>query len=303
MDNLKANIRMEFKKEFTELIKKENDKKYISYLEGIEDTRLSKKMIELVRGNNLSERTVKWNDFEVKLTEIKELHSLCNPYYIGYGNPNSEILFLGKEKAFNINNNPDLFLHESINNNKQWEYIIENANVNDLKFSPLYPQQYFENKFPDYKIKKNHTWGMYCELVYAITAKSDITTSSKILENNFFHHCFTTEVNHIPSKYSSHIKSSALRHELLQHAFYKSFKYVIIGAIGSISPPQIKNIFDIDTEGKEIEISKKDSKRKRVIEVFKTDSQKIILCNQLSGAACWTSDEKLKLIAEIKNNN
>jgi hypothetical protein len=303
MDNLKANIRMEFKKEFTELIKKEYDKKYISYLEGIEEKRLSKKMIELVQGNNLSERTVKWNDFEVKLTEIKDLHSLCNPYYIGYGNPNSEILFLGKEKAFNINNNPDLFLHESINNNKQWEYLLENRDANDLKFSPLYPQQYFENKIPDYKIKKNHTWGMYCELVNAITAKSEIATSSEILENNFFHHCFTTEVNHIPSKYSSHIKSSALRHELLQHAFYKSFKYVIIGAIGSIDLTQIKNIFDTDTISEKIKISEKDSKRKKIIEVFKTDSQKIILCNQLSGAACWTSDEKLKLIAEIKNNN
>ena len=294
---------MEFKKEFTELIKIEYDIKYISYLEGLKEKQLSKKMIELVRGNNLSERTIKWNDFEVKLTEIKDLHLLCNPYYIGYGNPNSEILFLGKEKAFNINNNPDLFLHESINNNKQWEYLIKNPHVNDLKFSPLYPQLYFENKNPDYKIKKNHTWGMYCELIKAITAKSDITTSSKILENNFFHHCFTTEVNHIPSKYSSHIKSSALRHELLQHAFYKSFKYVIIGAIGSIDPTQIKNIFDIDTEGKEIKISEEFGKRKRVITVFKTDSQKIILCNQLSGAAGWTTNAIKNLIAEIKSNN
>ena len=294
---------MEFKKEFTALIKKEYDKKYISYLEGLKEKQFSKKMTELIQGNNLTERAVKWNDFEVKLTEIKDLHLLCNPYYIGYGNPNSEILFLGKEKAFNINNNPDLFLHESINNNKQWEYLIKNPHVNDLKFSPLYPQLYFENKNPDYKIKKNHTWGMYCELIKAITAKSDITTSSKILENNFFHHCFTTEVNHIPSKYSSHIKSSALRHELLQHAFYKSFKYVIIGAIGSISPPQIKSIFDIETESEKIQISKEGSKRVRFIEVFKNESQKIILCNQLSGAAGWTTEEKSKLINEIKSNN
>jgi len=71
---------MEFKKEFTELIKIEYDIKYISYLEGLKEKQLSKKMIELVRGNNLSERTIKWNDFEVKLTEIKKLRSLCNPY-------------------------------------------------------------------------------------------------------------------------------------------------------------------------------------------------------------------------------
>lgn len=295
-------MKQELKKEFTELIKKDYDKKYISYLQGIKDKGLSKKMIELVQGKDLSERAVHWNDFEVKLNEIKDLHFLCNPYYIGYGNPNSEILFLGKEKAFNITNSPDLFLHESINNNKQWEYLIENYNVDDLEFSPLFPQKYFERKIPNYKIKKRHTWGMYCELVKAITDKSEITSSSEILENNFFHHCFTTEVNHIPSKYSLHLRFVDGRKELLQHAFYKSFKYVIIGAIGSINLNQIKSIFDINTESEKISISKEGDKRKRFIEVIKNDSQKIILCNQLSGAAGWTSDEISKLIAEVKNN-
>ncbi|MBX9886555.1 MAG: hypothetical protein K2Y30_01310 [Flavobacteriaceae bacterium] len=290
-------------KEFIKLISNNYDDKYLEYLKELKEKSVAKKMIEILKEDDLTKRLNKWNDFEVKLTEVKDLNILCNPYYIGYGNPNSEILFLGKEKAFSITNNPDLFFHESINNNKQWEYLIENRDLNDLKFSPLYPQQYFERIIPHYKIKKNHTWGVYCELVNAITTKSDITTSSEILENNFFHHCFTTEVNHIPSKYSSHIKSSALRHELLQDAFFKSFKYVIIGAIGSIDPTQIKSIFDIYNESEVIEISEKDSKRKRFIEVFKTDSQKIILCNQLSGAACWTSDEKSKLIAEIKSTN
>ena len=290
-------------KEFIKLISNNYDDKYIEYLKELKEKPIAKKMVELLKEYDLNKRLNKWNVFEVKLTEIKDLHLLCNPYYIGYGNPNSEILFLGKEKAFNINNNPDLFLHESINNNKQWEYLIKNPHVNDLKFSPLYPQLYFENKNPDYKIKKNHTWGMYCELIKAITAKSDITTSSKILENNFFNHCFTTEVNHIPSKYSSHTQSIKVRKELLQHAFYKSFKYVIIGAIGSIDVTQIKSIFDIETESEKIQISKEGSKRVRFIEVFKNESQKIILCNQLSGAAGWTTEEKSKLINEIKSNN
>ena len=60
---------MEFKKEFTALIKKEYDKKYISYLEGLKEKQLSKKMTELIQGNNLTERAVKWNDFKVKLNK------------------------------------------------------------------------------------------------------------------------------------------------------------------------------------------------------------------------------------------
>lgn len=287
-------------KEFIELISNNYDDKYIEYLKELKEKPIAKKMIEILKEDNLNKRLNKWNDFEVKLNEIKDLHALSNPYYIGYGNPNSEILFIGKEKAFSITNNPELFLHESINNNKQWENVIKNSNNYDLQFNPLFPQKYFESKISNYKIKKRHTWGMYCELVKAITEKSEITSSSEIIENNFFNHCFTTEVNHIPSKYSLHTPSIKVREELLQHVFYKSFKYVIIGAIGSINLSQIKSIFDVDTNFEEIQISKKDGKRKRFIQVLKNDSQKIILCNQLSGAAGWTSEEISMLIAEIK---
>ncbi|HEX8576103.1 MAG TPA: hypothetical protein VF677_07385, partial [Flavobacterium sp.] len=250
---------------------------------------------------DLSKRLLKWNDFEIKLREIKDLHLLCNPFYIGYGNPNSEILFLGKEKAFSIMNNPDLFLHESINNNKQWEYLIKGCNIDKLEFNPLFPQKYFEDRNSNYKIKKRHTWGMYSELVKAIInpeIKSGFREGG--LENNFFRYCFATEVNHIPSKYSVHLQSIDDRKELLQHAFYKTFKYVIVGAIGSINITQIKTIFGITTESKQIQISKEGDKRKRFIEVIKNDSQKIILCNQLSGAAGWTSSEILSLIDKIK---
>jgi hypothetical protein len=244
----------ELKNEFVELIKNYGEKKYSFHLENIPEKGLSAKMIELLDVKDLSERIKKWNDFEVKLSEIKSLHLLCNPYYIGYGNPNSEILFLGKEKAFNITNSPNLFLHESINNNKQWECLIENKN-SDLEFNPLFPQKYFENIFgKEFKIKHSHTWGMYNKLVKGITENLDVTTELKVLENNFFNHCFTTEVNHIPSKYSSNLKSIDPRKELLQHAFYKSFKYVIIGAIGAIDQIQIKEIFG-DLRTKEVQLN------------------------------------------------
>lgn len=290
-------MKNELKKSFLELIENKYEEKYINDLKALGENDLAKKMIELLKEKDLDKRLKKWSDFEVKLSEIKNLHILCNPYYIGYGNPNSEILFLGKEKAFDITNSPDLLLHESINNNKQWEYLIEGGNSADLIFNPLFPHKFFGDKF---KIKHIHTWGMYHNLVKEITEKQDVTTELKVLENNFFNHCFTTEVNHIPSKYSSHLKSTDPRKELLQHTFYKSFKYVIIGAIGSIKEEQIKEIFDIQSESKEICISKENDKRKKSVIVIQNDTQKIILCNQLSGAAGWTKDEMKNLIATIK---
>ena len=288
------------KDEFVELIKNNGEEKYVAYLEKMpvkELKGLSQKMTGILQVKNLVERTKKWNDFEVKLSEIKNLHLLSNPYYIGYGNPNSDILFLGKEKAFNITNSPDLFLHESINNNKQWECLIENLNSN-LEFNPLFPQKYFGENF---KIKHTHTWGMYYKLVKGITENPSITSELEVLKNNFFNHCFTTEVNHIPSKYSSNLKSIDPRKELLQHAFYKSFKYVIIGAIGSINEEQIKEIFSF-FEPKEMLLNKKGSKKERKIKVYQNDTQKIILCNQLSGAAGWSNEEIESLITEIKHD-
>lgn len=296
-------MKNQFKKEFIDLINNKYEEKYITYLKEIDNKKLGKKMIELLEEKDLAKRLVKWGDFEVKLSEIKDLKSLSNPFYIGFGNPCSDILFLGKEKAIDLTNSPNLFFHESINNNKQWEDIIEDNSCNDLVFNPLFPQLYHSKK-NHHKIKARDTWGMYCEVVKGIkTNNPEIRSNTEKWEDNFFNHCFTTEVNHIPSKYSSHFKSTLNRTELLQHAFYKSFKYVIIGAIGSIDPAQIKNIFDIDTEGKEIKVSEEFGKRKRVITVFKTDSQKIILCNQLSGAAGWTTNAIKNLIAEIKSNN
>jgi hypothetical protein len=288
------------KNEFVELIKNNGEEKYVAYLEKMPEMELkglSKKIIDILQVKNLEERSKKWKDFEIKLSEIKNLHLLCNPYYIGYGNPNSEILFLGKEKAFDITNSPDLFLHESINNNIQWECLIENCNTN-LEFNPLFPQKYFGEKF---KIKHTHTWGMYHKLVKGITENPNISSELGVLENNFFNHCFTTEVNHIPSKYSSNLKSIDPRKELLQHAFYKSFKYVIIGAIGAIDPIQIKEIFG-DLRTNEVQLNKEGSKKERKIEVFQNDTQKIILCNQLSGAAGWSNEEIANLINEIKEN-
>ncbi|MFV7235167.1 hypothetical protein [Flavobacterium sp. ZB4R12] len=288
----------QFNEEFIELINNRYEEKYIDYLNKLPNNSLSEKMIKLLQEQDLTERLSKWNDFTLKLGEIKNLKYLSNPFYIGFGNPNAEILFLGKEKAFDIANSPDIFLHESINNNKHWEAIIKKNNRYDSVFNPLFPQLYHKEK-NNHKIKARDTWGMYSQIVKGITENDTITSSSDNLDDNFFNHCFTTEVNHIPSKYSLHLKSQEDRKKLLQEPFYKRFKYVIIGAIGSINIDDIKNIFGSDLQIETIEIGE-NKRRKIEIKILKNETQKIILCNQLSGAAGWTTDAIKNLITEIK---
>ena len=294
-------MKNQFKKEFIDLIKNKYEEKYIAYLKEIDNRKLSEKMIKLLEEKDLVKRLIKWENFEVKLSEIRDLKSLSNPFYIGFGNPNSDILFLGKEKAFDITNSPNLFFHESINNNKQWEEIIEDNSCNDLVFNPLFPQLYHKVK-NNHRIKARDTWGMYCEVVKGIKRNNpEIRSNTENWEDNFFNHCFTTEVNHIPSKYSSHFKSTLNRGELLREPFFKSFKYVIIGAIGSIEQKEIEKIFGSDLLIETVEIG--ENKRGKIeIKVLKNESQKIILCNQLSGAAGWTTDAIKNLIAEITKN-
>jgi hypothetical protein len=278
-------------KEFIELISNNYDDKYIEYLKELKEKPVAEKMIEILKEDDLTKRLIKWNDFEVKLTEIKDLNILCYPYYIGYGNPKSEILFLGKEKAFSITNNPDLFFHESINNNKQWEAKIKNNNIN-LEFDPLLPTKYFKTKSSNFKIKQRTTWGMYCDVL-----QKKYPENENISQDTFFNYCFMTEVNHKPSKTSKNEMSDERRLPILQSAFFKTFKYVIIGAINSIDKEGVKKIFGEDFIIVDEEIGETKIKN---ITIFKNDRQKIILCNQLSGAAGWTTQQLVDLVKEIQ---
>lgn len=279
---------------FIDLISNNYDDKYIEYLKELKEKPVAKKMIEILKEDDLTKRLNKWNDLEIKLSDIKDLNTLSNPYYIGYGNPNSEILFLGKEKAFSITNNPDLFFHESISNNKQWEISTSKDNSANLEFDPLIPTNYFKSKNSNFKIKQSTTWGMYCNVL-----RQKYHTSTDISKDTFFKYCFTTEVNHKPSKTSKNETSDDRRLPILQNAFFKTFKYFIIGAMNSIDKEGVKKIFGDDFIIKEEKIGLNKRGDIKII-TFKKDNQKIILCNQLSGAAGWTTEAIENLVKEIQ---
>ena len=76
--------------------------KYIDHINNLTflDNTLREKIIKILSTKNQNDRSELWNNLLVKLENFKEIHSFSNPYYIGFGNPNSGILFLGKESYF-----------------------------------------------------------------------------------------------------------------------------------------------------------------------------------------------------------
>ena len=60
-----------------------------------------------------------------KLTQEEKAEG--NPYYIGFGNPNAKILFIGKEKGFDKEKNLRQFEFESLLNPKEWKSYIDNS--------------------------------------------------------------------------------------------------------------------------------------------------------------------------------
>lgn len=254
------------------------------------ESELKEQLIQILKEDNSEKRFEYWQNIKLTFNQLKSLYKAANPFYIGFGNPNSEILFIGKEKAFNIYESPELFFHESINNLKQWENI-KNGKNNDV-FNPQNPLEYHSKK--GYRINKQNTWGFYDNLTKSLTNQT-------LHSNTFFDNCFTTEINHIPSKYSDSLRILKSRKELLKETFFKNFKYVIIGAKGSVSEEEIKEIFNVEEDNeKNIELGK-NKKTTFSITSFKNENQKIILCNQLSGATGWTKEIIEKLILEIKN--
>ena len=142
--------------------------KYYQYIESLhfEDIDLQKEFLKLLEQKDPSIREKIWKNLLIKFPNPKEAPKLANPYYIGFGNPESDVLFIGKEKAFDIDKSPNLFLKESIDNLIQWNYLSQEKEPIDHKkmfnkfgFNPFFPMMYNYGK-----IGKRRTWGIMLKL-------------------------------------------------------------------------------------------------------------------------------------------
>lgn len=299
------NIRYNLLKELT------NEQTYIDFLkdkEGKTSTPLIEQMEKLVEIECHKDRLVFWERICSVLVDKGSLNKLANPYYIGYGNPESEVLILGQEKAFNAKSNSNLLFHESINNLFQWRWIIkEELKPNEessLTFDPRFPKAYFNKEF-----KKSHTWYKYSMLVAKIIGEENyenLMNSEASLASSLFHHCFISEINFIPSKSNKQVKLLDVRQKMLSHGFYKKFKYVFVAAgnlLGEKEEEIIKNIFEADKitppNGKLLGNYGKGKERR--VNIYKSPNQIICTCNQLSGSAGWKNDHIKSMGVLIKN--
>jgi len=160
--------------------------------------------------------------------EENDVKTTPNPFYIGFGNPNSEIVIFGKEKGFKATELVQL-KYESINNPTEWKsYIDKGISINLNKFEiPDIHYSLYINSFYPYKGKQKggHTWSKYQKLM------RNIYPDIKFDECDFFKECFISEINHDPSKESIiKLYADKKRLNLLKHDFYK--KKVIILACG-----------------------------------------------------------------------
>lgn len=281
------------------------EKEYLTYVESLEftDIILKKDFLNLLKSKNPLERENLWSNIRIKFDSIKEIWKLANPFFIGFGNPNSDILFLGREKGFDINNSPNLFIKESINNivhwnliNKNHEQINHNLLIEKIGFNPLFPRTFHNGQ-----MRKSHTWGKYSHIVGGLRNKDHgkIFNEIETYEKSFFYDCFISEINFIPSRYSKGTKLNNVRKKLLKHDFYKSFSKIIIGALGYLSIEDIMELFSLKGSGFEIELGENKS-RKIKAHKFQENGKIIIYCNQLSGASGWTNEALSRLIQELK---
>lgn len=282
------------KSEFHKLLKTNYDDKYLKYL--LDENSLSAKEYEEISNIFITSKDLKEREHELKkyFEGKKELERFGNPFYIWFGNPNSDILVIWKEKAFNPDDDQSLLIKESINNYSQWKTIVDHNlskltddEINDMiGFSPQLPTVY-HNEWKG----RNHTWWMINRLtnVDGIVIEDDVSP--------MFRKCFLTELNHIPSKYSkwSWGKLIQVRKDFLSHSFYKTFPIVIIWAktyLKKETKDILSDIFEIDNSFEEIYLWEIGKTRKRgfYIEKFKSKKQTIYVCNQLSGSTWWSDD-------------
>ncbi|RED95560.1 hypothetical protein [Marinoscillum furvescens] len=134
------------------------------------------------------------------------LNATENPYYIGFGNPNSDVLIVGQEKAIEKSNQEQI-LSESIDNPKQWYQIITEG-IFELDYR-FYQNGHFKNPLHPYSVKpkRGNTWNQYQQLLEVIYP----TLIENEINNSFLLHSFITEVNHEVSPRSLGYQNNPIR--------------------------------------------------------------------------------------------
>ena len=195
-------------------------------------------------------------------SEFKEILKLARDkgLFLGTGNPNAKMIFIGKEAAIDERLYPEQYNREIENNIADWENNEANKTLASAvdnwfevpKYNPLYPYKGQENKIESRNKTgeiirgaggTSKTWHNYQKIIDHIYYKN-----AKCININFHEQAFISELNQVTGPYSKTIpkeirkKSINERKELFKEPFFRQFPITIV-AVGHY----IKE-FDLDLE-------------------------------------------------------
>lgn len=250
----------------------------------------------------------------IELAKKKEL-------YLGSGNPNAKIVFVGKEAAINLLKSSDQHTREITNNATDWNtnYVnkIQFSDIDNWfgvpKYNPLYPykgqKNTVESRNKEGEIVRgtggtSKTWYNYQKIIDGIYFKD---APNKLI--NYHEYAFCTELNQVTGPYSKTIpkkirkESIEKRKELFQEPFFKEFPITIV-AVGHYVKDFNIDLEDIFQMKFDDELSKELSEglNKEYINVHFDDLEKptklLIHTNQLS----MVSNELINRLGKICND-
>lgn len=167
-----------------------------------------------------------------------------NNYFIGTGNPNANILLIGKESAISPVDTSGRFWYS--NNAKDWQNHIDNSSCEILEYAVV-------NDHPLRKGWGKNTWSKYQKLSDCIWNKP-----SKPYHVDFLKTTFTTEINDSPEKNTAIADKSGLneRKTLFKNSdFIQSFPVVVLACSDYIKNNdeirEIDEIFNVTYDGDE----------------------------------------------------
>lgn len=234
----------------------------------------------------------KTTDFLKMLEEAKKY----NINYIGTGNPESEILIIAKEPAFEKENEERM--NEFNNNLKYWERdkdkTLWDIPMRDFNFySPICPFKGQYHKIDNYNnFGTSKTWFNYQKLHNYIFG----TSYDRI---NFHKNIFTTEMNSSPSTKTKDADKSSIKNRkefIAESEFLQSFPVVILDGVGYYEISEYKNEIEEIFGVSFIENLSKEDKQPVWIHKDGKNSKLVINTYQMSFNV---SENRLKLMGKI----
>lgn len=298
-----------------------------------ENQSLPDEISELCRKIKTNEDLDNYEDISSEIGKIEDIIKKniqnINVPYIGAGNPNSKVIFIGKELAFDTSN-IELLIHEQLTNLLKWKKIIKDYKNNVINFNYVINlnKNYFDTYVVNFEDKyvycplnpltssiiapmpksAGHNWAFLKyiieHLLYNLNSRRTQVCREKF-SNSLFKDCFTTEMNICSSKRTGgQYRLNPVFCSPLFIDFIKNFKviwfhcrpYLKEGLLcdkynNKTYKDVIKEIFDAEEINSEID----------KVDIFKSKncSSVIVVSNNLSGRN-YSNNDLNKIIAKIK---